>query len=176
MQLAIHEVLRNKGITVLQDTVTSIEIDQVHLGCGARLACDVPLLATGVTPPAWLADSGLALDANGFVAVDAYQQSTSHSCVFAAGDVSTRTDRALARNGVYATLAGPALLRNLGAATSGAALKAHKPPARSLQLLSCGGHYAIALWGKHSFKGYWVWWLKHWMDRKFVSAYTDNPK
>ena len=57
--------LKKQGITVLHDAVVSIEATQVHLASGASLACDVPLVAVGVQPPAWLVNSGLALDAQG---------------------------------------------------------------------------------------------------------------
>ncbi len=71
--------------------------------------------------PAWLRDSGLALDQQGFIAVDEFQRSTSHPAVFAAGDVSTRVDRQLARSGVYAVRAGPPLAKNLRAVLAGIA-------------------------------------------------------
>ena len=44
--------------------------------------------------PAWLADTGLALDADGFIAVDEFLRS-SDPRVFAAGDVAAYTRRPL---------------------------------------------------------------------------------
>jgi pyridine nucleotide-disulfide oxidoreductase family protein len=172
VQLRIQAALKLRHITVLQDTAIGLTAEEVRLGCGAGLACDVALLTTGGQPPTWLADSGLALDAKGFIAVDEYQRSTSHGHVFAVGDVSTRTDRSLARSGVYAVRAGPALARNLTAATTGGTLKAHMPPDSTLNLLSCGDRYAIASWGNFSAEGRWVWWLKNWIDRRFLARYT----
>ena len=131
----------------------------------------MPLIATGAQPPLWLATSGLALDAQGFLAVDACQRSTSHPQVFAAGDVCTRTDQPLARSGVYAVRAGPALAHNLAAATSGQPLQPHLPPKATLNLLSCGDRYAIATWGSFSAQGRWVWWLKNWIDKRFLARY-----
>jgi NADH dehydrogenase FAD-containing subunit len=174
MQDRLRKVLKNRGITVLQDSVSSIEAHQVHLGTGASLACDVALLATGVHPPAWLVQSGLGLDAQGFIVVNAYQQSINQAHVFATGDVSTRNDQTWARNGAYATRAGPALLNNLQAATNGAALKACAWPQRTLNILFCGGHYALANWGQYSAQGHWVWWLKNWLDRRFVAKHTKG--
>jgi len=172
VQQRLHAVLKQRKVTVLQDIAVSLKADAVQLGCGADLACDVPLVATGTQAAPWLAGSGLALDAEGFVAVDMYQRSTSHSRVFAAGDVSTRMDRPLARNGVYAQHAGAALAHNLAAAMAGTALKPHQPPANSLNLLACGDRYAVGAWGNFSAQGRWVWWLKHWMDRRLVARYT----
>lgn len=172
VQRRVLDVLKQHKVTVLQDVAVALKGDAVQLGCGADLACDVPLLATGTQAPPWLASSGLALDGAGFLAVDMYQRSTSHSRVFAAGDVSTRMDRPLARNGVYAALAGTALAYNLGAAMSGAALKPHHPPASSLNLLSCGTRYAVGTWGSFSAQGRWVWWLKNWIDKRFVARFA----
>jgi len=172
VQLRLQAALKLRHITVLQDTAIGLTADEVRLGCGAGLACDVALLTTGGQPPTWLANSGLALDAQGFIAVDQYQRSTSHDHVFAAGDVCTRTDRPLARSGVYAVRAGPALARNLTAATTGGTLQAHMPPGSTLNLLSCGDRYAIASWGSFSAQGRWVWWLKNWIDRRFLARYT----
>ena len=172
VQQRLLAVLKRRKITVLQDVAVSLKAGSVQLGCGADLACDVPVLATGAQAPQWLAGSGLALDSEGFLAVDMYQRSTSHSRVFAAGDVSTRMDRPLARSGVYAVRAGAALAYNLAAATAGTALKPHQPPATTLNLLSCGGRYAVAAWGRLSAQGWWVWWLKNWIDRRFVARFA----
>ena len=174
VQRRLLAILKRHKVTVLQDRAVSISADAVHLGCGAALVCDVPLIATGVQAPAWLASSGLALDDAGFIAVDMYQRSTSHSRVFAAGDVSTRMDQTLARSGVYAQRAGPILAYNLAAAVAGSALQPHKPPATSLSMVTCGARYAVASWGNYSAQGRWVWWVKNWMDRRFVARYGEQ--
>lgn len=171
-QQRLLAVLKKHKVTVLQDVAVSVKAGSVQLGCGADLACDVPVLAMGAQAPQWSAGSGLALDGEGFLAVDMYQRSTSHSRVFAAGDVSTRMDRPLARSGNYAVRAGAALAHNLSAAVAGSALRPHQPPAATLNLLSCGGHYAVATWGSFSAQGWWVWLLKNWIDRRFVARFT----
>ena len=173
VQARLKDALRKRKITLLQDTATAVHPGEVVLASGATLACDVPLVATGAQAPAWLLASGLVLDLQGFVAVDAFQRSTSHPEVFAAGDVSTRMDCPMARSGVYAVRAGPALAMNLAAALAGQALTEHHPPERTLNLISCGNRYAIASWGPHSAQGRWVWWLKDWIDRRFLRRYRE---
>ena len=172
VQQRLLAVLKKHKVTVLQDVAVSLKAGSVQLGCGADLACDVPLLAMGAQAPQWLAGSGLALDSAGFLAVDMYQRSTSHSRVFAAGDVSTRMDRPLARSGIYASRAGAALAHNLAAVVAGSALTPHQPPATTLNLLLCGGHYAVASWRGFSAQGWWVWLLKNWIDRRFVARFA----
>ncbi len=173
VQARLKAALLQRKITLLQDTASGVQPGEVLLASGATLACDVPLVATGAQAPAWLLASGLVLDLQGFVAVDACQRSTSHPEVFAAGDVSTRMDRPMARSGVVAVRAGPALAMNLAAAVAGQALREHQPPERTLNLVSCGNRYAIASWGPHSAQGRWVWWLKDWIDRRFLRRYRE---
>jgi pyridine nucleotide-disulfide oxidoreductase family protein len=171
VQARLTAALMQRQITLLPDSAVELRAGEIRLAGGGTLACDVPLLASGAQAPAWLQTSGLALDPRGFVAVDACQRSTSHPRVFAAGDVSTRMDRSLARSGVYAVRAGPALAMNLAAALAGQPLKAHQPPEQTLNLIACGDRYAIASWGKFSAQGRWVWWLKDWIDRRFLRRY-----
>jgi pyridine nucleotide-disulfide oxidoreductase family protein len=172
VQRRIARALQRLRIEVLPDACVGLDADGVTLDNGRRLACDVPLLALGAQAPAWLAGSGLALDPDGFVAVNAFQQSTSHPAVFAAGDVASRVDAPHARSGVHAVRAGPPLLANLRAAWQGQPLRPYPPPQRTLNLLSCGGRHAIAAWGGLSVEGAWVWRWKDRIDRRFVASYA----
>ena len=172
VQCRIRTALKRLHITVLQDDCVGVNPGEVVLGSGATLACDMPLLAIGAQAPGWLAGSGLTLDAQGFASVNRFQQSTSHTQVFAAGDVASRLDTPHSRSGVYAVHAGPPLLRNLVSALASQSLTAYAPPARTLNLLSCGGCYAIASWGQFSVEGAWVWRLKDRIDRQFVQRYS----
>ena len=175
VQARLKAALLRHRITLLADRATGLDIGALQLASGASVVCDVPLMTTGAQSPAWLSASGLAVDAQGFVAVDAYQRSISHARIFAAGDVSSRSDRTLARSGVYAVRAGPVLATNLAAALAGQRLKAHQPPQHTLNLLSCGERYAIASWGIFSAEGPWVWRLKDWIDRRFLRRYRPEP-
>ena len=168
----VVRALQRLQITVLPEACTGMEPGQLMLSNGARLVCDAPLIAVGAHAPAWLAGTGLALDDAGFVAVNAFQQSTSHPRVFAAGDVATRVDAPHPRSGVYAVRAGPPLLANLRAALKGEALQTWQPPGRTLNLLACGEKYAIAAWGSLSVEGRWVWRWKDRIDRRFVARYS----
>jgi NADH dehydrogenase FAD-containing subunit len=171
MQRALTQALKRRNITVLHDTALSLDAQAVHLGCGAALACDVPILAMGSQAPPWLMQSGLALDEHGFVAVDQRQQCINRPEVFAAGDVSTRSDLALEHSGASAAQAGPVLAANLVATIEGRALISHKPTQQSTLLLACGDRFALGRWKGFWFQGRWVWWLKRWMDRRFVGRF-----
>jgi pyridine nucleotide-disulfide oxidoreductase family protein len=172
VQQRVALTLRRERITVLEDSCARIDAEGITLGRGTRLACDAPVLALGASAPAWLSRSGLALDDHGFVATGQTLQSVSHPEVFAAGDVATRSDRAVPKSGVYAVRAGPALALNLRRRLAGGALEPHLPSARSLNLLACGRRDAIASWGGWSAQGPWVWWWKDRIDRAFIERYA----
>jgi len=164
--------LKRRGITVLREACTGVAEGTVHLANGATLACDVPILAIGAHAPPWLRESGLALSDQGHVLVNAFAQSASHPEVFAAGDVATRADAPHRNGGGYAVRTGPALSANLLAAHEGQALKPHPPPARALNLLSCGTRHAIASYGPWHLEGGWAWHWKDRIDRGFITQYT----
>jgi selenide,water dikinase len=173
-QRAIN-VLRRARITVLNQRVVEIASQQVQLDNGARLVCDVPLLALPTVAPPWLQGSGLALDEHGFISTTPELHSVSHPEVFAAGDVASRVDRTLPRSGVYAVRAGPPLALNLRRRLAGGALVPWKAQTRALYLLSCGGRRAIASWGDFSVRGRWVWTWKDHIDRSFVRRFAGEP-
>lgn len=146
--------------------------DAVLLADGTELAADCVIAATGARAPVWVQVSGLALDGDGYIAVDRYHRSVSHANVFAAGDVCARSDVVMQRSGVHAVYAGPVLADNLIAALSGVVARPYHPKPRSLYLLACGSRYAIASWGRWSAEGEWVWKWKDWIDRGFIARFS----
>lgn len=146
----------------------------IALSNGAVLRCDTLIATTGATALSWLAETGLACDERGFVAVNAQHQSISHSQVFAVGDCCARTDTTVQRSGVHAVRAGPVLASNLRAAMEGKALSSYRPRKRSLYLLACGPRYAIASWGAFSAEGAWVWRWKNHLDQGFVQRFSSE--
>ena len=158
-----------------------------HLGCavsriddrvltlddGTKHDFDACFLVSAVRAPAWLADTGLTLDDNGFVAVEPSLQSTSHPFVFAAGDVATIQSAPRPKAGVFAVRAGVVLGHNLRQFALGAGLRKWKPQKRYLALIGTGDGKAIASRGDRAHKS-WLWWrLKCWIDRRWMAKYQD---
>jgi NADH dehydrogenase FAD-containing subunit len=158
MQRRVVAALKAHNITVLADAAVRIEAGEIHLGQGARLACDVPVMASDAQMPAWLASSGLALDAHGAIAVDGCQRSVSHAMVFAPDPEH----------------GGAALSLNLAAVMSGLPARTRAPAPSTRRLLSCGKQQAIAGWGNFSAQGYWVWLWKNWIDRARVRRHLKT--
>jgi len=158
VQQRVMAALKARHITVLTDVAAGIQAEEIQLGCGARLACDVPVIAGETQAPSWLVHSDLALDEHGFIAVDACQRSTSHANVFAEGGAST----------------GSPLSTALAAAVSGFEPAPRQPAGHTLTLLSYGNRHALASWGNFCAEGHWVWLWKTWMDRRFVKRHHKN--
>jgi selenide,water dikinase len=162
-------ILEERGVAIhVGRKVVAVGRNELRLQGGERFEAQAAVWATGARPPSWIAPSGLATDEHGFVAVGETLQSTSHREVFAAGDVAAA---GRPKSGVFAVRQGPALARNLRRALAGKAPQAFRSPERSLALISCGGRYAVASWGRFAFEGEWVWRWKDRIDRRFVGRY-----
>lgn len=164
--------LQRQGIAVVTGAqLVRIDATALHLDDGRRIASDFTVWTTGAAAAGWLRDSGLALDARGFIATGPTLQSASHPEVFAAGDIATMVDNPRPKSGVFAVRAGPPLAANLRGAIDG------QEPARwhaqpdALVLLSCGRRHAIATRDGWALEGDWVWRWKDFIDRRFVRRF-----
>ena len=172
----IARILGKRGVPVHAGRkVLAAGENGLELGGGERFEAQAAVWATGAYAPAWIAQSGLATDARGFVAVSETLQSRSFPEIFAAGDVATVIGAPRPKSGVFAVRQGPVLARNLRRVLAGEALERFRPPSRSLALISCGDPYAVASWGRFSLEGAWVWRLKDSIDRRFVERYRLGP-
>jgi selenide, water dikinase len=169
-------ILGERGVTVHSGRkVVAAGENGIELKGGERFEAQAAVWATGAYAPSWIAQSGLATDARGFVAVSDTLQSQSRPEIFAAGDVATVIGEPRPKSGVFAVRQGPVLARNLRRALAGEALERFRPPPRSLALISCGDRYAVASWGGLALEGAWVWGWKDRIDRRFVERYRLGP-
>ncbi|MDC8754317.1 FAD-dependent oxidoreductase [Erythrobacter sp. sf7] len=174
------QAVRTRAATALVRQGIALHLADARLAGGAIMAddhslepADLIVAALGSAAPQWVKDSGLETDAQGFVLVDAHQQSTSHPHILAAGDVAARADRALARSGVHAVFAGPVLAANLRSVLAGKApRRTYKPRWNNLYLLNTGDGSAIASYGPLSAEGRWVLALKHRIDKRWIARYA----
>jgi len=155
--------------------VVAVGKNGLELDGGERFEAQAAVWATGAGAPSWIAQSGLATDPLGFVAVSDTLQSRSCPEIFAAGDVASVIGEPRPKSGVFAVRQGPVLARNLRRALAGEAPEPFRSPSRSLALISCGDRYAVASWGRFSLEGAWVWRWKDHIDRRFVERYRPGP-
>ncbi|HQT84131.1 MAG: hypothetical protein B7Z58_04450 [Acidiphilium sp. 37-64-53] len=177
----LERILHRRSIGVFTGQPIGTAADGVlQRADGMRFALDDVIWATGGAPAPWLARSGLAqtglaLDPKGFIAVHDTLQSTSHPAVFAAGDIASVIGRPSPKSGVYAVRQGKPLAANLRRALSGQALVPFQPQRHALALIGTGDRRAIAVKGSWSAEGRWVWLWKDQIDRRFMSRYTNLP-
>jgi selenide,water dikinase len=167
-------VLRERNIEVH----TQAEVVQVSPGClhtqnGRTFDADETMWVTQAGGPAWLQSTGLALDANGFIQVNAQLQTLTDPKIFAAGDIACFTERPLEKAGVFAVRMAKPLTANLRRSLRGQALQAYKPQRQWLALISTGNRYAVASRGALGFAGAWVWSWKDRIDRQFMKRFNE---
>jgi pyridine nucleotide-disulfide oxidoreductase family protein len=170
---ALAELTRSQ-VRVLDSMAVRVDSDHVDLADGGSLPSDLTLLACGACAPPWLQSSGLALDEQGFLAVDGFLRSTSHDNVFGAGDIASIVGEPRARSGVYAVRAGPPLAKNLIRRAQGKSLRSYTPQRSALYLLATGPKNAIASWGGLAWQGDWLWRWKDRIDRGFIAAFRTS--
>jgi len=138
-----------------------------------NVEADAVFWVTQAAGGSWLASTGLALDADGCVRVNAHLQSDTDARIFASGDVAAFGPRALEKAGVFAVRMGMPLARNLRHALCGQPLKPYRPQKYWLALISTGDRYAVASRGLLGFAGSWVWRWKDHIDRRFMQRFSD---
>ncbi len=171
----LAERLTRANIEVVEAEVVGSEPGNVTLADGRTRSWDHLYWVTGVAAPPWLAESGLATDAKGFVKVDATLRSVSHPQVFAVGDVAHLVGQERPKSGVFAVRSGPPLTTNLRRAIFGLKLKQFKAQRRFLSLIGTGNGSAVASRAGFTAEGRWVWRWKDWIDRRFMARFTDLP-
>jgi NADH dehydrogenase FAD-containing subunit len=144
MRKRLALLLRQRNITVLADHATCIEVGEVGLGSGARLACDVPLMVTRAQAPTWGPQGGLQVDAEGFAITDAHGRSVNHPNVFVPSRGTRHT-----------------------AATLMAMVLGKSPPSlrpKSITMLGTARGQALVSWGELCLHGRAAGWLKWRLD------------
>ena len=173
---AFARVLAGRGVEVHRGAeVIEVSAARLRTAGGQTVDADEIVWVTRAGSAPWLRDSGLALDADGFIQVSDTLQSVADSNVFAAGDIASMVNYPLEKAGVFAVRQGPPLAQNLRRCVEGRALKAYRPQRRWLALISTGDRFAVASRGALGFEGAWVWRWKDWIDRRFMAKFSQLP-
>lgn len=171
-QRRIARLLSKERVELRVDTrVARVEPGFVTDASGRREAFDAVVWVAGAAAQPWFRESGLALDKDGFVLVDATLRSVSNPEVFAAGDSATLEVTPHPKSGVYAIKHAPVLAHNLRSALSGGSFKRFVPQKDALALISIGRRYCLATRGQWTLEGKWLWRVKDWIDRRWIRRF-----
>lgn len=172
----VRDSLATRGVELHERTaIARVERQRLITEDGAQFEADEIFWVTAAGAPHWLKDSGLATDAEGFIAVDAHLRSRSHPDIFAAGDVASMVEDPRPKAGVFAVRQGLPLSNNLRAALRGQTLETYRPQRRFLKILATGPRHAIAARGDWALGGDWVWRWKDSIDRRFMAKFNQLP-
>jgi selenide, water dikinase len=170
-------VLAQRGVQVHRKAeVIQVTEGLLMTATGQALKADEIIWVTRAGGAAWLKNTGLQLDAEGFIEVKDTLQTVTDPLIYAAGDIASMVNFKLEKAGVFAVRQGKPLTANLRRAVGGIALQAYRPQTNWLALISTGDKYAVASRGWLGFAGNWVWQWKDWIDKRFMRKFSEFPE
>ena len=173
----VERIFARRGVALAAGTaVLRVEPGALFCADGRRIAFDAALWVTEAGAAAWLAETGLPLTADGFVAIDERLRSLGDPRIFAAGDVATMPAHPREKAGVYAVRQGPPLAANLRLALAGKEPRRAVPQRRGLALIGTGDRRAVASRGRFAAEGAYLWRLKDRIDRRWMRRYQELPE
>ena len=169
----LQTLLGQRGVTLhLAAKVLEIKDSTVITDSSITADYDAIFWVTQATAPAWIKESGLKTDQQGFVLVENTLQSVSHPWVFATGDIATMQDYSRPKAGVFAVRQGKPLLGNLQRFIEQKPLHTYHPQRQYLGLIGTGDKQAIASWSQLGWQAPWLWRWKDHIDRKFMDQFS----
>ena len=170
----VERILQRRGVQILTGRrVVRVDGGQLAFDDGAIMEADLILWLTSAAAPPLLGALGLPTDPRGFLSTTDALQTTAGDPIFAVGDTGTIVGLQAPKAGVFAVRQGPVLWANIQRRLAGDPLQRYKPQREFLKLLNTGDGRAIGEWKGRSFEGVWAWWLKNFIDRRFVRRYQD---
>ncbi len=168
--------LQARGIDLrLGWEITRVEPGQAFTSVGPTLAFTALYWVTNAAAPTWLKDTGLQLNARGFIRVGPSLECLGRTGVFAAGDCAAFDTAALPKAGVFAVRQGRPLTRNLRRLLEGKPLLPSSPHHGYLAIIGTADGSAVATRGQWSLSGRWIRGVKDYIDRRFIDRFTALP-
>ena len=172
-----ENVLSQRGVKVhVNAEVNQVSSGKLQTASGLKLDADEIIWVTRAGGAAWLKQTGLQLDKEGFVEVKDTLQTVTDPLIYAAGDIASMLNFKLEKAGVFAVRMAKPLTENLRRAVGGTELQNYSPQTTWLALISTGDKYAVASRGWLGFAGAWVWQWKDWIDQRFMRKFSEFPE
>lgn len=172
-----YKYLRERGTAIIEhDYSKEVQTGRITLESGLVHEADIIFLAIGVKPSTIFKESGLPIGPDGGLLVNKYLQCPEYPEIFGGGDCIYFQEQPLDKVGVYAVRQNPILYHNLMASLEGDELQAFDPGGSYLLIFNAGGGKGIL--GKNSliFDGRLAFWIKDYIDRKFMKKFQEMEK
>jgi NADH dehydrogenase FAD-containing subunit len=161
-----------RGIHVEEGTsLRSVQNGIAATHDGRRFAASCTVLAWGLKTPGLFKRSGLPTGPDGNLLVDRYLACPTHPDIFGGGDCIHFKDRPLDKVGVYPVRQNRPLFENLYAALQNRKRKPFDPGGPYLLIFNLGNKKAILVRNGKVFSGRWAFWLKNFIDRRFMKRF-----
>jgi NADH dehydrogenase FAD-containing subunit len=171
-QLYARKSLAVRNIDIIEGAhVNRLTDSRAVMEDGAEFPFDLALLAWGIKPSRLFRKSGLPTGADGGLLVNDYLQSVAYPEIFGGGDCISFDKQPLDKVGVYAVRQNPILFHNLRAALEDRSLQAFQPQDVYLLIYNLGNHTGIFFRGNWVLKGRLIFYLKDYIDRKFMRKF-----
>jgi len=175
-RIRFERLLATKNIQVHREFRATSAAGGLLVSANAReVQIDEIFWITQASAQLWPSESGLDVDAAGFINVGETLQTLSSDKVFAVGDCARMVNHPRPKAGVYAVRQGKPLFRNVMALLLGSSPKPYKPQSSFLSLISTGPQHAIASRNGFSTGGDWAWHWKNWIDTRFMKRFSELP-
>ncbi|WP_136806126.1 NAD(P)/FAD-dependent oxidoreductase [Desulfosediminicola flagellatus] len=167
-----NNYLKKQGVNIVEGvSVESAEGGVIKTACGKTRVADVIFIASGIHPSSVFSKSGFTVGPDGGLPVNRYLQSIHHPEIFGGGDCIYFEQEPLDKVGVYAVRQNPVLYHNLIAALEGDSLQEFVPGGGYLLIFNLGNGYGVLQKGFLFTKGRFAFFLKDYIDRKFIKKF-----
>jgi selenide,water dikinase len=166
-------ILAERGIAVETGRrVAAVHAEEVLTADGGQVPSRLTVWLTGAVAWPLFQSSGLPLDEQGFLWIDAALRSVADPSIFAVGDCGTLASHPdTPKAGVYAVREGPVLWASLRAAIVGGEPPRYTPQSGFLSILNTGDGRALLDYKGIVSHSRWAWRLKDAIDRRFMARY-----
>ncbi len=165
----IYTSFKKRNITINESGyVTSIANNHVCLEDNTQVKFDILFIATGVQPSSLFQDSKLSTGPKGGLRVNTHLQSIDYPNIFGGGDCIYFSNKPLNKVGVYAVRQNTTLLTNIAAHLENSATIPFYPEGGYMLIFNLGDGTGILQKGPFVVRGKLAFYLKNFIDRKFM--------
>lgn len=166
------ELSKNNIQVILNAKVDKISKEYLVYNNKIKIYSKFPILCTSASPLDLLKKSNLPLNKKGSIEVNNYLLANGTTNVFAAGDMAEIKGYRINKAGVYAVKQGKVLYNNITRKLHNKKLIKYYPQTSYLSLIGLPNKNALAVKSLLSFKSNFLWYLKRYIDKRFIKKYT----